>query len=589
MRVLTLPEETITIRLRGWASRRAKRLMDIIVSALALFFLAPVFALIARAIKRDSPGPVFYGGLRVGKGARVFKIWKFRTMYEEDRSYQGARVTAHDDERITPLGHWLRNTKLNEMPQFWNVLIGEMSLVGPRPEDPALAAAWPKEVRDEILSVRPGITSPASVQYRNEEKLLSQGNATQKYIQDLSPDKIRLDQIYVRHHGFWMDLDTLFWTFLLLLPKISAYNPPESLLFVGPATRLVRRYLNWFTIDALTTLAALALSGVRWRFSGPLNLGWPRSIAFGVAFSLLYSLMGAAMGVNRISWSKANFSDALDLVPSWFLATIAIYIYNATVHLLPAGLVLLASLLSLCGFIFTRYRSRLLSVIFSWISQVVPGVKMAGERVLIVGSDAAAQHAAWLLTHPNNVNKFWVVGFVDNDIFRLGMRIYGSSILGTREDIPNLIVKHDIGLVLITDLQQIKQDYRLILRACRDTSVRLVILPNLFQILNNLEEISPSIPVTSQGRNIENCDNPEIRFEERGSETSFEEEENPCLHCLASYEKFAANAYGAVYKSMDDCPDGEELPFEYEKQRAESDVGWSLQGMRQKILNKEDE
>ncbi len=96
-------------------------------------------------------------------GGKGFGILKFRTMYERAESYAGPRVTGKQDRRITPLGQWLRNTKLNELPQLWNVLIGEMSLVGPRPEDPEIVKTWPADARKEILSVRPGITSPASI------------------------------------------------------------------------------------------------------------------------------------------------------------------------------------------------------------------------------------------------------------------------------------------------------------------------------------------------------------------------------------------------------------------------------------------
>ena len=149
-----------------------KRTFDIIVALTVLVILAPFFGLIALAIKRETPGPVFYRGIRTGRGGECFSILNFRTMYETPESYAGPKVTAQDDNRITPFGHWLRNTKLNEIPQFWNVFKGDMSLVGPRPEDPTLAGEWPTKVAQELLPVRPGITSPASVMYRDEESML---------------------------------------------------------------------------------------------------------------------------------------------------------------------------------------------------------------------------------------------------------------------------------------------------------------------------------------------------------------------------------------------------------------------------------
>ena len=167
----------------------------------------------------------------MGKDQRPFKMLKFRTMYERPSSYEGPRVTCNGDERITPFGRWLRDTKINELPQLWNVLIGEMSLVGPRPEDVEIAKTWPDEVRKEILSVRPGVTSPASILYHAEEKLLSKSTVMEQYFSEILPDKLRLDQLYVRNNSFTADLDIIFWTLAIFIPRISKVTIPEGLLF----------------------------------------------------------------------------------------------------------------------------------------------------------------------------------------------------------------------------------------------------------------------------------------------------------------------------------------------------------------------
>ena len=174
------------------------RARDIFIASVGLIFLSPLFVFIAIKIKRDSPGPVFYRGPRVGKDGVPFKILKFRTMYENSASYQGPRITGENDSRVTKVGSWLRETKLNELPQLWNVLTGDMSLVGPRPEDPEIAKTWPQELRREILSIRPGITSPASVLFRDEETMLSSDFLMETYLGAIQPNKLRLDQLYVR-------------------------------------------------------------------------------------------------------------------------------------------------------------------------------------------------------------------------------------------------------------------------------------------------------------------------------------------------------------------------------------------------------
>ena len=357
-------------------------------------------------------------------------------MFETSASYAGPQVTAHDDTRITPLGHWLRDTKLNELPQLWNVICGDMSLVGPRPEDPDIAQTWSPALREELTSVRPGITSPASVQYRNEEELLSSENLLGTYLEELGPDKMRLDQIYVRNQSFLLDLDTILWTFLLLLPRISAHTPPEELLFVGPISRLMRRYINWFIIDLLVSFAAIGLAGLVWRSTGPLDNGWPISIAAAIGYSLLFSITGALMGVNRIMWSKARLGDGYDLLPAWFIATLLMFVSNEIMDLFPTKMVLAASGAALFGFVVTRYRSRLLTTLLEQMTRHWIGDQVGRERVLVIGTGALANNAAWLLNQPLNVRKYWVVGFVDDDLFKQGERMYGAQSSGPSKISP---------------------------------------------------------------------------------------------------------------------------------------------------------
>jgi lipopolysaccharide/colanic/teichoic acid biosynthesis glycosyltransferase len=208
------------------ARELVKRTFDFAASLVGLILLSPVFVYIVILIKRDSPGPVFFWGNRMGRNGKPFRILKFRTMYESPESYQGPKVTGAKDSRITSLGHWLRDTKINELPQLWNVLIGEMSLVGPRPEDVDIAKTWDADAFEEILSVRPGITSPASILYHDEEKMLSKDNLMGDYLKKILPDKLRLDRLYVRHHSFFSDLDAIFWTIAIILPQLAKTKIP---------------------------------------------------------------------------------------------------------------------------------------------------------------------------------------------------------------------------------------------------------------------------------------------------------------------------------------------------------------------------
>lgn len=188
-----------------------KRLFDIFASGVGLIVLSPLFLIVAVWIKLDSTGPVFYRQVRVGKGNQDFKIFKFRTM--RIGSDRGSLITVGGrDPRITTSGYFLRKTKIDELPQLINVLIGDMSLVGPRPEVRHYVNYWtPEQMR--VLDVRPGITDPASIRYCNENELLEKADDPESfYINVIMQDKIGLYLDYVDNNGFWRDLQLIFST-----------------------------------------------------------------------------------------------------------------------------------------------------------------------------------------------------------------------------------------------------------------------------------------------------------------------------------------------------------------------------------------
>ena len=305
-----------------WMDRFLRRTIDILVSFFGMLLLSPILAFVAILIRMDSPGPTFYRGPRLGRGGKPFGILKFRTMYADPASFAGARVTAAGDSRITPFGKWLRDTKVNELPQLWNVFIGEMSLVGPRPEDPELAAEWPEDIKKELLAVRPGITSPASVFYRDEEKMLVGDNVMQDYLYTILPSKLRLDLMYVRGRSTLSDMDVILWTALVLLPQLRKHSVPQHLLLWGPLSRFVTHHFNWFLVDFVVVMVCYGGSALMWRASRPLDIGFWTAILTVFMIALLFSTINGMLGVNRIGWSKAPANSAMDLLASAALATV---------------------------------------------------------------------------------------------------------------------------------------------------------------------------------------------------------------------------------------------------------------------------
>lgn len=193
-----------------------KRLFDITASGLGLIALSPLFAIMAVWIKCDSPGPVFYRQVRVGRGNKDFRIFKFRSM-RVGSDKKGLITVGGHDPRVTRSGYYIRKYKLDEFPQLINVFLGDMSLVGPRPEVRKYVDMYTPE-QMHVLDVRPGITSLASLRYRNENELLAQAADPDRcYIEQVMPDKIAIDLEYVANAGLWTDIKLIFSTLAAII------------------------------------------------------------------------------------------------------------------------------------------------------------------------------------------------------------------------------------------------------------------------------------------------------------------------------------------------------------------------------------
>ena len=208
----------------------AKRLFDITLSLLALVLLCPLLLAVALWVRLDSQGPVLFRQQRVGRGGRLFGILKFRTM-QVNAEAAGLQITVGQDPRITSAGRWLRRSKLDELPQLLNVLRGEMSMVGPRPEVPRYVALYPADQRATVLSVRPGITDLASLAFRDESTLLARSADPERtYVEEILPIKLRHACDYVVRRSLWLDLRIMALTALVLLgaPQPAPPGPGHS-------------------------------------------------------------------------------------------------------------------------------------------------------------------------------------------------------------------------------------------------------------------------------------------------------------------------------------------------------------------------
>ncbi len=191
-----------------------KRCFDILASLLGLIILSPLFLIIIILVRLISPGPIIYRATRVGQGGQLFTLYKFRTMVVNADKH-GPAVTLNNDHRITRIGRVLRRGKLDELPQLVNVLRGDMSLVGPRPEDPRYVAMYTPEQR-KVLDIRPGITSPASLTYHDEVSMLEGENWETHYIRVVMPAKLAIDMAYAQNANLLQDIEMIVRTILCI-------------------------------------------------------------------------------------------------------------------------------------------------------------------------------------------------------------------------------------------------------------------------------------------------------------------------------------------------------------------------------------
>ena len=205
--------------------RFCKRAFDIFFASLGLMLLSPLMIFVALLIRLDSPGPVFYRGIRVGLNGKKFKIFKFRTMVENAEKI-GGLSTALNDPRLTKIGRFLRKYKLDELPQLINIIIGTMSFVGPRPQVEKYTNLYNEEEKT-MLSVKPGITDYASIKFINQDQILGDESVDTKYLLEIEPEKNNLRMQYAKEQSFLIDLKILFITFVQILRIRSIRNTKD--------------------------------------------------------------------------------------------------------------------------------------------------------------------------------------------------------------------------------------------------------------------------------------------------------------------------------------------------------------------------
>jgi len=362
-----------------------------------------------------------------------------------------------------------------------------MSFVGPRPENLEIVSKWLEDVRNEILSMRPGITSPASVTYRDEQDMLTGMNVMDQYLLNILPNKLRLDQLYIRQHSFIGDLDVIFMTLIILLPNLRNRQISEASLFEGILARFLRKHISWFAIDLVVSFCAISIVTILWRIQIPLNIGFlvMSVIAIGLAIGLAIS--NTIFGLTRISWKSASPMYTLDIAASTLLAMLFFTFcgkFVPQIHL-PVLMLVDFGIYSFLGSVVVRYRERLITGVASrwirWRSQR----SQIGERVLVIGAGECGQLGIWLLEKSNLSNAFSIAGIVDDNFRMVNQQINGFTVLGTTQDIPEIVKKKNIGLILFAINKVDNKNRDRILKKCQDLPVRIMMIPDLLTVVKD--------------------------------------------------------------------------------------------------------
>jgi lipopolysaccharide/colanic/teichoic acid biosynthesis glycosyltransferase len=418
-----------------------KRVIDIVAAALGLLLLAPLLVLIALCIKVDSPGPVFFRQERVGRFGRLFRIFKFRTM-SEPKVQPTMQVTVAGDPRITRVGRFLRESKLDELPQLIDVLRGTMSLVGPRPEVPKYVKHYPQAWRERLLSVRPGVTDFASVHYRNENELLARASDPEReYLDVVLPAKLRYSLHYVENPTISNDLQVLGMTLkIVIAPALSSARTAMTIQHIGFWIKLEQWMSELSRRNRLyATLADAVLICVCWHLTYLFRLGFERwqperpwydnYVLAGVVVGYVVSL--ALAGVPRGLWRFFGLDDFRRLTIACLGAGLfsACWILMAHLSGVARAVLVLHPFACVLALALARMSYRL---IWEHARDRAGGAAFESRRAIVLGAGETARR---LVAALHRHEGWTVLAMLDDDPAMRGLRIAGVTVQGMVADL----------------------------------------------------------------------------------------------------------------------------------------------------------
>jgi lipopolysaccharide/colanic/teichoic acid biosynthesis glycosyltransferase len=458
--------------------RWGKRAFDLTAASIGLLLLSPVILAVALLVRLTSPGPVFFRQVRPGLGGRPFRLFKFRTM-RLGADQLGATVVVAKDARLTVVGELLRRSKLDEIPQLINVVLGDMSLVGPRPRPFENVHLEIPEAR-ALLELRPGITSYATVYHHSEEDYCRQQQDPGRAYQELQLQKSHLDAQYLSNMSFTTDLKLILLTLVLILP---GKTKPELSHFRGKGINPYGKKIQML-LDGIVSAMSLWLA--YWlRYDG--RVPEAQQIQSDVLMLVLPLVRLAAnriFGIYDMVWRYANRVDAATLVVCSSFVSGALLLLrllggSANFHWLspPLGVIVLEYMLVVCGATGLRALRRTL---YELNHRYQPYSSEKRRRIIIVGAGSSGVETSQAIARAPHLE---LVGFVDDDPLKQGRSIAGRRILGRSGDLANLIHKHTASDVILCARSMPLASLQRIRQCCGPLGVRTYVIPSVSQIL----------------------------------------------------------------------------------------------------------
>lgn len=481
-----------------------KRVIDIVLSLTGLILLLPVLILIGIWIKLDSPGPVLYVGERMGQNGRPFPLYKFRTMHhhcQPVRAANGAYLVLDDDPRVTRIGRVLR-VGLDELPQLVNVLLGQMSLIGPR-ADPPEAATYYTHQEQNRLSVKPGITGLAQVNGRTQITL------AQRRSYDLA---------YIEHPSFTLETCIFLLTLFELLPflahggsRMQHYLTQMSLRLAAmvptnygqlgedkmntywESFNIQKQYARRILLDCILIPAAFYLALLVQNNGSYSTTQLFILVKYLIPITAVYITINALSHIYRRLWAFADLRDAWHVLRASAISSLLLWggdMFFSWFPGLGSGVIIIAGLLNAFFSIGFKYRRLFLPASHKeFLHSIQAAHKHAcAENGLIIGTNAIARQIASQFTYDNRPAKINILGFVNDDPEKNGMTINGVPVLGTLSQIPELVKTHAIDVIIIAVEAMNHDELWHLITICQETPAQIKVLPTVTDLMNQRYE-----------------------------------------------------------------------------------------------------